>query len=145
MYEDGQRVILDRSFYTTTGLTFTAKQGSSYIVRFLAAGTVTKLVSMITSTPIQVSEDVASKVHIDNAQTKIERMGNELKVLLIQTQALLTISQRNFLMKEQIGQKILSSTQLYMLYEVFEVLTIIGVAIAQVVFLTRLLKGSSIV
>ena len=48
-------------------------------------------------------------------------------------------------MKEKIGQKILSSTQLYMLYEVFEVLAIIGVAIAQVVLLTRLLKGSSIV
>lgn len=57
----------------------------------------------------------------------------------------MTISQRNFLMKEKIGQKILSSTQLYMLYEVFEVLAIIGVAIAQVVLLTRLLKGSSIV
>ena len=80
VYEDSQRVVFDRSFYTTTGLTFTAKQGSTYIIRFLAAGTVTKLVSMITSTPVQLSEDVASKVHIDGAQTKIERMGNELKV-----------------------------------------------------------------
>jgi hypothetical protein len=45
----------------------------------------------------------------------------------------------------KIGDKILSNTQRYMVYEVFEVLVIIGVAIAQVILLTRLLKGGSIV
>ena len=58
---------------------------------------------------------------------------------------MLTISQRNFLMKEQIGGKILSNSKLYMAYEVFEVLLIVAVAVVQVVFLTRLLKGGSIV
>jgi hypothetical protein len=60
-------------------------------------------------------------------------------------QALLTISQRNFLMKQQIGGKILANTKLYMLYEVFEVILIIAVAVLQVLYLTRLLKGGSIV
>jgi hypothetical protein len=48
-------------------------------------------------------------------------------------------------MKEQIGGKILSNSKLYMAYEVFEVLLIVAVAVVQVVFLTRLLKGGSIV
>jgi hypothetical protein len=60
-------------------------------------------------------------------------------------QALLSISQRNFLIKEQIGGKVLANTRMYMLYEIFEVILIIGVAIVQVVYLTRLLKSSSIV
>jgi hypothetical protein len=48
-------------------------------------------------------------------------------------------------MKEQMSNKILSNTKLYMIYEIFEVVLIIGVAIFQVVYLTRLLKGGSIV
>lgn len=59
--------------------------------------------------------------------------------------ALLTISQRNFLMKEQVSNKILSNTRLYMGYEIVEVILIIGVAILQVTSLTKLLKGGSIV
>lgn len=57
----------------------------------------------------------------------------------------MTISQRNFLMKEQLGKKILSNTKLYMGYQIFEVILIIGVAIFQVTSLTKLLKGNSIV
>ena len=64
VYEDNQRVLLDREFYITTGFTFYARKGSSYTVRFLAAGKVTKLVSMLNSSPIQVGEDVATKEHI---------------------------------------------------------------------------------
>lgn len=60
-------------------------------------------------------------------------------------QALLTISQRNFLMKEQVGNKILANTKIYMGYEIFEVILIIAVAILQVVYLTKLLQGGSIV
>lgn len=48
-------------------------------------------------------------------------------------------------MKEQIGNKILSNTKVYMGYEVFEVVLIIAVAILQVVYLTKLLQGGSIV
>lgn len=58
---------------------------------------------------------------------------------------MLTISQRNFLMKEQVSNKILSNTRLYMGYEIVEVILIIGVAILQVTSLTKLLKGGSIV
>lgn len=65
--------------------------------------------------------------------------------MIYDMQALLTISQRNFLMKEQIGNKILSNTKIYMGYEIFEVILIIAVAILQVVYLTRLLQGGSIV
>ncbi len=68
VYEDNQRVLLDREFYMTTGFTFSAKKGSSYTVRFLAAGKVTKLVSMLNSSPLQVSDSVATKEHIDTAQ-----------------------------------------------------------------------------
>ena len=64
--------------------------------------------------------------------------------MIYDMQALLTISQRNFLMKEQIGN-ILSNTKIYMGYEIFEVILIIAVAILQVVYLTRLLQGGSIV
>lgn len=59
--------------------------------------------------------------------------------------ALMTISQRNFLMKEQLGSKVLSNTKIYMGYQILEVILIIGVAIFQVTSLTKLLKGSSIV
>jgi hypothetical protein len=48
-------------------------------------------------------------------------------------------------MKEHIGNKILSNTKVYMVYEIFEVILIIAVAVIQVVYLTRLLKGGSIV
>jgi len=57
----------------------------------------------------------------------------------------MTISQRNFLMKEQLGNKVLSNTKIYMGYQIFEVILIIGVAIFQVTSLTKLLKGSSII
>lgn len=73
-------MLLDREYYMTTGFAFQANAGSTYTIRFLAAGRVTKLVSMIHSSPIQVSEDVAKKEHIDNAQQKVEKIGNELKV-----------------------------------------------------------------
>ena len=58
---------------------------------------------------------------------------------------MLTISQRNFLMKEQVSNKILSNTRLYMGYQIVEVILIFGVAILQVTSLTKLLKGGSIV
>ena len=58
---------------------------------------------------------------------------------------MLAISQRNFLMKEHISSKILSNTKVYMLYEIIEVAVIIGVAVLQVVSITKLLKGGSIV
>lgn len=48
-------------------------------------------------------------------------------------------------MKEQIGNKILSNTKVYMAYEIVEVIIIIGVAVLQVASLTKLLKGGSIV
>ena len=60
-------------------------------------------------------------------------------------QALLTISQRNFLLKDRVSNKILSNTRLYMGYQIVEVILIIGVAFLQVTSLTRLLKGGSIV
>ncbi len=76
VYEDNQRVLLDREFYMTTGLTFAAKKGSTYTVRFLSAGKVTKLVSMLNSSPMHVGEDVATKDHINTAQQKLDRIGN---------------------------------------------------------------------
>jgi hypothetical protein len=60
-------------------------------------------------------------------------------------QALLTISQRNFMMKDRIAGKILSNTKLYMGYQILEVFIIIGVAILQVTSITKLLKDTSIV
>jgi hypothetical protein len=81
IYEDNQRVLLDREYYMTTGFSVQANAGSTYTVRFLAAGRVTKLVNMIHSSPMQVGSDVATKEHIDGAQLKVERIGNELKVL----------------------------------------------------------------
>jgi ribosomal protein L21E len=80
VYEDGQRVLLDRQFYMTTGFGFVGVKGKSYTVRFLSAGSVTKLVSMLNSSPMQVSDDLATKEHIDGAQGKVEKIGNELKV-----------------------------------------------------------------
>jgi hypothetical protein len=80
VYEDGQRVLLDQQYYMTTGFSFAARGGSDYVVRFLAAGTVGKLVSMITSSPLQISAEVATKEHIEGAQGKVEKMGHELKV-----------------------------------------------------------------
>ena len=71
VYEDNQRVLLDREFYMTTGFGFMAKKGSSYTIRFLAAGRVAKLVSMLNSSPLQVSDDLATKEHIDGAQQKV--------------------------------------------------------------------------
>ena len=47
--------------------------------------------------------------------------------------------------QDQIAEKILANTKIYMGYEILEVILIIGVAILQVTSLTRLLKGGSIV
>ncbi len=58
---------------------------------------------------------------------------------------MLSISQRNFLIKDKVGDKILSNTNAYMMYEILEMFMIAGVAIVQVVYLTRLLEASSIV
>ena len=82
LYEDNQRVLLDREYYMTTGFSFQANKGSTYTLRFLAAGKIVKLVSMINSSPIHISEDIATKDHIDGAQTKVESIGNELKVIM---------------------------------------------------------------
>jgi hypothetical protein len=54
-------VLLDREFYMTTGFSFVGKKGSTYTVRFLSAGKVTKLVSMLNSSPMHVGDDVATK------------------------------------------------------------------------------------
>ena len=80
VYEDNQRVILDREFYMTTGFTFNALKDHTYTVRFLSSGQVTKLVSMLNSSPMHVGQDVATKQHINTAQDKLDRIGNELKV-----------------------------------------------------------------
>ncbi len=71
VYENDQRIVLDRQYYITTGFSFQAKKGNNYIIRFLAAGEVTKLVSMIISSPMHINEDVATKEHIDSAQEKV--------------------------------------------------------------------------
>ena len=81
VYEDNQRVLLDREFYMTTGFTFQGKKGSSYTVRFLAAGRVTKLISMITSSPLHVGEDLATKDQITDAESRVDKISHELKVL----------------------------------------------------------------
>ena len=75
-------MLLDRKYYITTGFSFQVKKGSYYIIRFLTQGQVTKLVSMIISSPLHISEDIATKEHIENAQEKMETIGNELKVQL---------------------------------------------------------------
>lgn len=49
------------------------------------------------------------------------------------------------MMKDQVSGKILSNSQLYMGYQIVEVILIIGVAVLQVTSLTKLLKGGSIV
>ena len=67
VYENNQRVILDREFYMTTGFTFNAQKGMAYTVRFLSSGNVMKLVSMLNSSPMHVGEDVATKDHINSA------------------------------------------------------------------------------
>jgi hypothetical protein len=36
VYEDHQRVLLDRQYFMTTGFTFNATAGSAYLIRFLA-------------------------------------------------------------------------------------------------------------
>ena len=64
----------------TTGFSFNVTKGLPYTVRFLAAGRVTKLVSMINSFPIEVNENLATKEHIDGAQQKVSTIGNELRV-----------------------------------------------------------------
>ena len=55
----------------------------TYTVRFLSAGKISKLVSMLNSSPMHVAEDVATKEHINTAQEKLDRIGNELRVLLL--------------------------------------------------------------
>ena len=64
----------------TTGFTFNGKKNSTYTVRFLAAGKVTKLISMITSSPLAVSEDVATKDNIANAESRVDKISHELNV-----------------------------------------------------------------
>lgn len=76
VYENNQRVVLDREFYMTTGFTFNAQKGMTYTVRFLSSGNVMKLVSMLNSSPMHVGEDVATKDHINSAESKLDRIGN---------------------------------------------------------------------
>jgi hypothetical protein len=82
VYEDHQRVLLDQQYYMTTGFSFMGRASSEYIIRFLAAGSISKLVSMITSSPLHISDDIAKKEHIETAQQKVEKMGHELRVSL---------------------------------------------------------------
>ena len=60
----------------TTGFTFQGKKGSSYTVRFLAAGRVTKLISMITSSPLHIGDDLATKEHINNAESRVDKISH---------------------------------------------------------------------
>lgn len=61
VYQDNYKVLLDREFYMTTGFTFSAKKDSTYTIRFLSGGKVTKLVSMVNSSPLRVSDTIATK------------------------------------------------------------------------------------
>lgn len=61
VYEDNRGIMGDRQFYTITGLSFNAKKGSNYIVRFINPGVVPKLLSMILASPMQLSMNVTTK------------------------------------------------------------------------------------
>jgi hypothetical protein len=61
VYENNQRVLLDREFYMTTGFAVQGIKGSFYTVRYLAAGRIIKLVSMIVSSPMLIDDQVATK------------------------------------------------------------------------------------
>lgn len=58
---------------------------------------------------------------------------------------MLAISQRNFMMKEMVSGKVLSNTKVYMTYQVAEAVLIIAITLIQISFISRLLKGGSIV
>lgn len=76
VYENNQKVILDRNFYIVTGFGFHGVKGSNYVVRFLGAGTIPKLVSMLTSSITTSTHDKATKEHLDDAHEKVDRFGN---------------------------------------------------------------------
>jgi hypothetical protein len=63
--------MLDREFYMTTGFSFQGRKGSVYTLRFLAAGKVTKLVAMVVSSPLLISDQVATKENVNQAQYKM--------------------------------------------------------------------------
>ena len=45
MYEDENRILLDNKFYVTWGIKFTAKKNSTYMIRFVDEGSITKLIA----------------------------------------------------------------------------------------------------
>lgn len=63
-------------FYTTVGISFNGKKGSVYTVRFMNKGSVSKLVSMILASPMQVEHDVTLKDRMLDTQQRVERVSN---------------------------------------------------------------------
>lgn len=68
IYENGDRILFDRKFYTTTGLSFSGKKEFNYTVRFMGTGQVKKLISMILASPIHIGSDVTTKEHMADSQ-----------------------------------------------------------------------------
>lgn len=55
-----------------TGFSINARKGATYTIRFLAAGRVNKLVSMLVSINAAKVDDKANKEHLSSAQNKME-------------------------------------------------------------------------
>lgn len=52
---------MDREFYMVTGFSINARKGATYTIRFLAAGRISKLVSMLMSISTAKVDDKANK------------------------------------------------------------------------------------
>jgi hypothetical protein len=63
-------------FYTTLGISFNGKKGSSYTLRFVNKGAVGKLISMILASPLQVEQDATLKDRMLDTQRRVERVSN---------------------------------------------------------------------
>ncbi len=67
VYEDEQRILVDKSFYMVDGFNFAVRKGSSYEIRFLTSGKIQKLISLTiskmldSSKPLLSSDDVLTK------------------------------------------------------------------------------------
>ena len=75
VYEDQNRILLDNKFYVTWGIKFTAKKNSTYMIRFVDEGSITKLIAAeLTKTN---SNEAFDKLASTDALTVLSnRLGN---------------------------------------------------------------------
>lgn len=139
VYENNNRIIVQKEFYFQGIISFTAKKDSTYTIRYYNTGK-QKLISVYQNRVIENS-NVENLLSGDDAKKHVEKtkfLVSELDLVLRNIRRTGSLSIRN-------ASKFNSSINYFLFYQVIELLICLAVCFTQISFIKKLLKGTSII